>query len=69
MIAPIPSRGILLAQCCICRKWLPSRPIDLGDPAEGMISHGYCESCAKKVMEEIRDGRMDGDKEEEARKA
>lgn len=39
-------------QCCVCKKWLGTKPTDREDQ-HGEVSHTYCPACQEEVMREI----------------
>lgn len=45
-----PLLGIMFVRCCRCTAQLPSVPVDINDPANGMTSHGYCEVCQREFL-------------------
>ncbi len=48
-----PPMGIMFRRCCACNAALPSLAVPAGDPADGMISHGYCEPCERRAQAEV----------------
>lgn len=45
-----PTYGILFSRCAQCLRELPSRPVEHGDPANGLVSHGLCEPCYEQAI-------------------
>ena len=47
-----PLLGIMFVRCCVCGIALPSEPVAIDDPANGRVSHGYCEPCGVQFTRE-----------------
>lgn len=50
-----PVRAIMFVECARCRKELRTVPVSHDDPANGLVSHGLCESCASGVWQEFKE--------------
>ena len=51
--APAPTGGLMFVRCGTCNAALPSVPVALGDPADGLISHGCCPPCERLALAEV----------------
>lgn len=44
--SPFPVQAVMFRLCARCGRDMGSVAVPYGDPAEGRVSHGYCDSCA-----------------------
>lgn len=51
-MVPPPARGVMFRRCCVCKADLGSVEVEAKDPANGVVSHGYCDPCHAAAMKE-----------------